>query len=103
MMSGMAARICAGPSPCCDASAMMLAMSMMPVIPTRATANTLHSSHRIMRNRIVPNTRPPFPPSTSAGNPSQRLHHAGDQLLVELDLPVLAQLAAHLDLQQLPA
>src|SRR5262245_33198403 len=60
----MAARICAGPRPCCDASAMMPAMSRMPVIPTNDRRKTLVSSHRIIRCRMEPNTSTSVPDRT---------------------------------------
>ena len=54
--NGIAARIYAGPRPCCDASAMMPAIRRMPVIPTKDIRKTLVSSHRIIRCRMEPNT-----------------------------------------------
>src|SRR5579884_2685524 len=101
--------------PCCVASATMPAMSRMPVIPSSDRVNTLASSQKIMRCRMVPNTRASVPtcgvaacglatgrvlrlPSVNQLAPP--VEQLGHRLLGAAQV---AQVAAHLDPQQLVA
>src|SRR6266852_4000812 len=61
IIRGIMERICVGLSPCCEAYVTIPAMTRIPVMPTRESKNTLTSSKKIVRLRMLQYTPASLP------------------------------------------